>query len=391
MVDIRQSPPREGTRGGLELFEWNHVKGESMRDRECFLGSSLKIGIAGRGGRFYKHDWWTKKREKGGDAKEAAKEDEEMKILKAYEDELMLEALGVKPKNLLLRKEKLSKEEMQKLLESRNNTSVNNVPPEPPPDISSSSQQKDNRRLRNYSRSSSPPHRTRHNRTEHSQSSSSSLNHKSRRLKDRKDKKHKKEKKLKHKRNKHSRANRSRSTSRSLESSRDRRRRRGSISRSSSSSSTRRKSYAAVSHSVSSAYRPRPCLTASISARYDRGASRRLRSRSTDRDGPRVSRGVLEQARGARQPRAPVKRRSPSTGSNVVMPQQRPQAARRSEEEDGRERVERRSIKREWSIERRRRDSVYEDRGRKCRETREKEGYDKDERTRWGRRRGGEN
>nr|PUA88496.1 hypothetical protein TGBR9_319670 [Toxoplasma gondii TgCATBr9] len=62
-----------------------------------FSGASVKIGLHSRGGKFVKHDWWTKQR--GGTTGDL---DEEMQRVKHFEDQLMGEALGQKPKNLLV-------------------------------------------------------------------------------------------------------------------------------------------------------------------------------------------------------------------------------------------------------------------------------------------------
>eukprot|EP01068_Selenidium_serpulae_P011880 Selendium_serpulae@DN5741_c0_g1_i1.p1 len=102
MVDVWDGPPREGTRGGLEQFKWDSVKGEAMRDRECYLGQSVRIGMQGKFGRFNTHDWWrTERGDKGRDPIE-----KEVESVKQFEEALMQEALGLKPKNLLLLKGK---------------------------------------------------------------------------------------------------------------------------------------------------------------------------------------------------------------------------------------------------------------------------------------------
>eukprot|EP00923_Selenidium_pygospionis_P056459 GHVN01098516.1.p1 GENE.GHVN01098516.1~~GHVN01098516.1.p1 ORF type:complete len:239 (-),score=33.99 GHVN01098516.1:1175-1891(-) len=115
MVDVWDGPPREGTRGGLEQFKWDSVKGETMRDRECYLGQSVRIGVQGKFGRFNTHDWWRKER---GDKGRSTIENE-VTLVKRFEEELMQEALGVKPKRFLLLQNKgpVSPEEMKKLFE----------------------------------------------------------------------------------------------------------------------------------------------------------------------------------------------------------------------------------------------------------------------------------
>nr|CEL65192.1 TPA: hypothetical protein BN1204_010480 [Neospora caninum Liverpool] len=95
-VYIRQSPPREGVRGGREDFKWDSLT--TSQDYDYYLGASMKIGLYSRGGKFVKHDWWTKQR--GGTAPDDL--DEETQRVKNFENELMGEALGQKPKNLLV-------------------------------------------------------------------------------------------------------------------------------------------------------------------------------------------------------------------------------------------------------------------------------------------------
>mmetsp|Transcript_12123 Transcript_12123/g.37939 ORF Transcript_12123/g.37939 Transcript_12123/m.37939 type:complete len:331 (-) Transcript_12123:76-1068(-) len=101
---------REGCRGGSEQFTWNSLKEQEFKDRECYLGQSTKIGMMGKFGRYYMHDWYARKR----DTPESI--DNERSAVKAYEEELMQEALGLKPKKLLLAKKQLTEEEMKELL-----------------------------------------------------------------------------------------------------------------------------------------------------------------------------------------------------------------------------------------------------------------------------------
>eukprot|EP00070_Physeter_catodon_P026887 XP_028333781.1 multiple myeloma tumor-associated protein 2 homolog [Physeter catodon] len=94
-VYIRTSPPRDGVRGGREEFKWDSLK--TNQDREYYLGASVKIGMHSRGGRFEKHDWWTKRRA-GLSANELQ---EETQRVKDFENTLINEALGCTPKHLL--------------------------------------------------------------------------------------------------------------------------------------------------------------------------------------------------------------------------------------------------------------------------------------------------
>mmetsp|Transcript_10518 Transcript_10518/g.30876 ORF Transcript_10518/g.30876 Transcript_10518/m.30876 type:complete len:313 (+) Transcript_10518:113-1051(+) len=101
---------RDGCRGGSEQFTWGSLKDQQFKDRECYLGQSTKIGMMGKFGRYYVHDWFGKKRQ-GVETIE-----EERSAVKAYEEELMQEALGMKPKKLLLAKTQLTEDEMKDLL-----------------------------------------------------------------------------------------------------------------------------------------------------------------------------------------------------------------------------------------------------------------------------------
>lgn len=100
--------PREGNRGGRELFKWDDVKQDSFKDRENYLGYSTRVGLMGKFGKYIVHDWYINERQ------QTEKIENEMKDVQAFEEELMQEALGLKPKNLLLRKKEWTEEEWQK-------------------------------------------------------------------------------------------------------------------------------------------------------------------------------------------------------------------------------------------------------------------------------------
>merc|ERR1711907_517771 len=61
-------------------------------------------------GRYYVHDWYARKRDS------AESIENERETVQQYEEELMQEALGLKPKKLLLAKKQLSEEELKELL-----------------------------------------------------------------------------------------------------------------------------------------------------------------------------------------------------------------------------------------------------------------------------------
>eukprot|EP00915_Cephaloidophora_sp_WS-2016_P005402 GHVH01007144.1.p1 GENE.GHVH01007144.1~~GHVH01007144.1.p1 ORF type:complete len:216 (+),score=32.83 GHVH01007144.1:71-718(+) len=116
MSNSNKAPPKEhhfgeeirgGTRGGLEEFKWESLRTESQKDRECYLGSSLRLGMLGKMGRYRKNDWWL---EGVGEV------DNETEKLKRFEDTLLQEAVGARPKFLLLSKadrEQMEEQEME--------------------------------------------------------------------------------------------------------------------------------------------------------------------------------------------------------------------------------------------------------------------------------------
>eukprot|EP00210_Caulerpa_lentillifera_P000830 g803.t1 len=81
-------PIREGSRGGRDQFSWESVKGD--KDREFYLGHSVKALV----GHWQKNKdpYWYAKHKSKSEAKLA----EEIKAVKQKEEELMLEALGIK-------------------------------------------------------------------------------------------------------------------------------------------------------------------------------------------------------------------------------------------------------------------------------------------------------
>jgi len=101
---------REGCRGGREQFKWNQIKDQDFKDREQYLGSSTKVGLMGKFGRYYVHDWFARSRDQPENIKE------ELQSVQAYEEELMQEALGLKPKKLMLSKKQLNEEELKEFL-----------------------------------------------------------------------------------------------------------------------------------------------------------------------------------------------------------------------------------------------------------------------------------
>jgi len=109
MVDVKMYT-REGCRGGRDNFKWGDIKEQDFKDREQYLGASMKVGLMAKFGKYYVHDWYAQKRDT------ATSIDEERQAVQQYEEELMQEALGLKPKKLLIARKELSPEELAQVL-----------------------------------------------------------------------------------------------------------------------------------------------------------------------------------------------------------------------------------------------------------------------------------
>ncbi|OII72664.1 hypothetical protein cand_011920 [Cryptosporidium andersoni] len=100
----------DGIRGGYERFNWASLKSIPTSEREHYLGQSIQVGIATRGGKFYRHDWYYK----GGDTRRTIDRSiindkmgsnknvstsnikDEKLLVKQYEDQYISKLLGVK-------------------------------------------------------------------------------------------------------------------------------------------------------------------------------------------------------------------------------------------------------------------------------------------------------
>ena len=100
-MDLSKEPVREGVRGGREQFRWDSLKTQSHRDRQQYLGYTTKLGVAGRFGKYDTNDWWRSTKSDSHDQPSLQAEKAEVKKM---EEELMMEALGIKPKRLLVSK-----------------------------------------------------------------------------------------------------------------------------------------------------------------------------------------------------------------------------------------------------------------------------------------------
>jgi len=97
-MDFSKEFKREGVRGGREQFSWDSLKTQSHRDRAQYLGYSTKLGVAGRFGKYDRNDWWRTQQSSSSSKSQLHAERYDAKKL---EEELMMEALGLKPKQSL--------------------------------------------------------------------------------------------------------------------------------------------------------------------------------------------------------------------------------------------------------------------------------------------------
>jgi len=110
-MSLYNGPPRGGSRGGKDQFNWENVKGDKFR--EYYLGASVHANT----GRWQKDRdvfWYTREK----DDQQASLEDE-LAAVKQREEDLMLEALGMKPKarKKVEMKARLDATEMKSLLQ----------------------------------------------------------------------------------------------------------------------------------------------------------------------------------------------------------------------------------------------------------------------------------
>lgn len=107
-MSLYNGPPRGGARGGRDQFSWDAVKAD--KDREYYLGHSVKA-LTGRWQKGKDVYWYTREKDDGTD-----KLTDELRAVKEKEEQLMAEALGIKPKSAPAQKRKLEEHEMQQLL-----------------------------------------------------------------------------------------------------------------------------------------------------------------------------------------------------------------------------------------------------------------------------------
>ena len=95
MAGIFNGPPRGGNRGGAADFKWENVKAD--KDREYYLGHSVKA-LQGRWQKGKDVYWYTREKGDGVSGGAGAQRAAELAAVKQREQDLMLEALGVRPK-----------------------------------------------------------------------------------------------------------------------------------------------------------------------------------------------------------------------------------------------------------------------------------------------------
>ena len=85
-----------GTRGGRDQFSWEDVKKD--QHRENYIGASVK-GRVGRWQNQKDPDWWTRRSAGGGGGDTIAEARAEADAVRAREEALMDEALGLRPRS----------------------------------------------------------------------------------------------------------------------------------------------------------------------------------------------------------------------------------------------------------------------------------------------------
>mmetsp|Transcript_31266 Transcript_31266/g.56755 ORF Transcript_31266/g.56755 Transcript_31266/m.56755 type:complete len:425 (-) Transcript_31266:276-1550(-) len=112
-MSIYNGPPRPGARGGRDQFNWENVKAD--KDREFYLGHSVKA-LTGRWQKGRDVYWYNKEKSNRQDMKS------EIDAVKAREEQLMLEALGIKPKTISqFQNPRLTNNELNEIVNGRKN------------------------------------------------------------------------------------------------------------------------------------------------------------------------------------------------------------------------------------------------------------------------------
>lgn len=80
-------------KGGTKDFNWQGVKNMSYRDRESYLGSTVRIGFLEKGARWNKSDWWLHGKNQNHESKTGI--NDEIQKQKAEDEKMMRIALGL--------------------------------------------------------------------------------------------------------------------------------------------------------------------------------------------------------------------------------------------------------------------------------------------------------
>uniref|UniRef100_A0A7S3VK53 Multiple myeloma tumor-associated protein 2-like N-terminal domain-containing protein n=1 Tax=Dunaliella tertiolecta TaxID=3047 RepID=A0A7S3VK53_DUNTE len=107
-MSLHNGPIRPGARGGRGEFSWDKVRGD--QDASYYIGHSVKA-LSGRWQKGKDVYWYT--REKSG---QAVSVEEERRAVKQREEELMLEALGLKPKSLPTEHKPMDQKELDAII-----------------------------------------------------------------------------------------------------------------------------------------------------------------------------------------------------------------------------------------------------------------------------------
>lgn len=91
-----QSKPT--VKGGTEDFNWNDVRYMSYKDRESYLGYTVKIGFLDKGGKWRKRDWWKGNSKKRNKDLSTITQDPEFLKEKERDEKRMRIALGLEEK-----------------------------------------------------------------------------------------------------------------------------------------------------------------------------------------------------------------------------------------------------------------------------------------------------
>lgn len=94
-------------KGGTKDFNWQGVKNMSYRDRESYLGYTVKIGYLEKGAKWNKSDWWVEGKGNSG----PLTAEEEIQMQKEKDEKMMRIALGLEEREEEFELPKMTAEE----------------------------------------------------------------------------------------------------------------------------------------------------------------------------------------------------------------------------------------------------------------------------------------